>query len=109
MEISRFNRTLCPVTPAMTLQFVYTELQKAAQISYGLDLTHQQSVKTPASSQELKTQVKIAVGPGAGMKTLLSPPILCQVLFFFFASVLNACFWRQNHRETDLDSGDTEG
>ena len=66
----------------MTLQFVYTELQKAAQISYGMDLTHQQSVETPASSQELETQVKIAVGPGAGMKTLLSPPILRQVLFF---------------------------
>ena len=81
MEISRFNRTLCPVTPAMTLQFVYTELQKAAQISYGMDLTHQQSVETPASSQELETQVKIAVGPGAGMKSLLSPPILRQVLF----------------------------
>ena len=92
----------------MTLQFVYTELQKAAQISYGMDLSHQQSVETPASSQELETQVKIAVGPGAGMKTLLSPPILRQVLFFF-ARVLNACFWRQNHRETDLESGDTEG
>ena len=86
MEISCFSRTLCPMTSAMNLQFVYVEPQKAAQISYGTDLTHQQSSRgclfwNTASSQELETQVKTAIGPGAGRKTLLSPPIHHQVLF----------------------------